>query len=47
MPHRNRDSQGKFLPKPPIPSITQPSFFLGDSKLPYMTTRELEKGEEP
>lgn len=41
MPHRSRDNQGKFFPKTPTPSRSQPSFFFGDFELPSLTTREL------
>ena len=42
MPHRNRDTQGKFLPNTPTPSNNQPSLFFGACQLPFLTTRELE-----
>ena len=39
---RSRDNQGKFLPKPPNPSSSQPSLFLCGNELPTLTTVELE-----
>ena len=49
MPHRSRDTVGKFLPNTPKPSNIQPSLFFGDCQLPSLTTGELEKplGEKP
>jgi hypothetical protein len=49
MPRRSRDNQGKFLPKTPTPSNSQPSLFFGDCELPSLTTGELEDplGEQP
>jgi len=49
MPHRNRDTQGKFLPNTLAPSNSQPSLFFDDWKLPSLTTWELEDplGEQP
>lgn len=47
MPHRNRDTLGKFLPNNPTPS--NPSLFFGESQFPSLTIGELEDplGEQP
>ena len=49
MPHMSRDDQGKFLPKNPTPSNSQPSLFFSGCELPSLTTWELEDplGEKP
>lgn len=49
MPRRSRDTQGKFLSRPPTPSSSQPSLFFGDCQLSSLTIGELEDplGEKP
>lgn len=42
MPCRSRDSQGKFLPKNPTPSSSEPSLFYNDYELPSLNVGELE-----
>ena len=42
MPRRSRDNQGKFLPKIPTLSSTQPSLFFGDYEIPSLTIGDLE-----
>lgn len=49
MPHRSRDTLGKFLPNTPTPSNNQHSLFFSDCQLPSLNTGELEEplGEQP
>lgn len=42
MPHKSKDSQEKFLPKPPNPSRNKPSFLYGDYGHPSLIIGDLE-----
>ena len=41
MPRRVRDNLGKFQPKTPTSSRSQPYFFFGDCEDPTLTTKDL------